>query len=91
MIVIYGAYVQNDNISSCFFLFFKILIFQVVRGVKGQKMIQDDKTFCPSSSISQEPYIMLLSFMGHLHKMIISPARGGGKRVVLPGVDTERK
>ena len=70
MIVIYGAYVQNDNISSCFFLFFKILIFQVVRGVKGQKMIQDDKTFCPSSSISQEPYIMLLSFMVHLCKMI---------------------
>ena len=28
------------------FIFFKILIFQVVQGVKVQKMVQKDKTFC---------------------------------------------
>ena len=36
-----------------FFLlhFFKILIFRVVRGVKGQITVQNDKKFCPSHSI----------------------------------------
>ena len=55
-----------------FFLFFKILIFGIVRGgkrakngAKWQKII--------SRSISQEPYIILLSFMVHMCKMIISP------------------
>ena len=37
MIVIYITPVQNDNISGQFFYFFKILIFWVVREVKGQK------------------------------------------------------
>ena len=55
-----------------FFQFFKILIFWVVRGVKGQKTIQNDKKFCVSSFISQEPYIIWLSFMVHLCKMTIS-------------------
>ena len=41
-----------------FFHFFKILIFWVVREFKGQKMIQNDKTFCPLHSISEEPYII---------------------------------
>ena len=31
------------------------------------------KKFCPSCSISQEPYIRWLSFMVHICKMIISP------------------
>ena len=35
MILIYGAHVWKDNISWCFLHFFKILIFWVVRGVKG--------------------------------------------------------
>ena len=40
MIVVFGTHVQNDNVSSIFFHFFKILIFWVFRGtgVKGQKM-----------------------------------------------------
>ena len=54
-----------------FFIFFKILIFQVVKGVKGQKMVQNDKKLCPSGFISQELYIIWLSFMAHLCKMII--------------------
>ena len=35
-------------------------------------MVQNDKKLCPWCSISQEPYIMWLSFMVHLCKMIIS-------------------
>ena len=35
-------------------------------------MVQNDKKFCPSPSISQEPYIIWLSFMVHMCKMIIS-------------------
>ena len=58
---------------QAFFQFFKIFIFWVVEGVKGQKIVQNDKKFCLSSSTSQEPYIISLSFMLHLHKMIISP------------------
>ena len=34
MIVIYGPFVQDDDISRYFFHFFKILIFQVIREVK---------------------------------------------------------
>ena len=60
------------SFSFFFFSFFKILIFQVVRGVKGQKLVQNNKKFCLSHSISQESYIMRLSFMVHICKMIIS-------------------
>ena len=56
-----------------FFYFFKILIFRLHRGVKGQKMVQNDKKFCLLRSISQEPYIIWLSFMVQMCKMIISP------------------
>ena len=35
---------------------FKILVFQVVSGVKGQEMTQNDS--CLSDSISQEPYMI---------------------------------
>ena len=56
-----------------FFQFFKILIFWVVRGVKGQKMFQNDKTFCPLRWTSQEPYLMYLSFMVHVYEIVISP------------------
>ena len=58
---------------SVFLNFFKILIFRVFRGIKGQKIVQNDKKFCLSCSVSQEPYIIWLSFMVHLCKMIISP------------------
>ena len=40
-----------------FFFFFKTLIFWVVRGIKGQKMAQNDKKFCLSCFISQEQYM----------------------------------
>ena len=43
----------------CFFHFFKILIFQVVRRVKGQKMAKNDK------KLSAVPYIS-----GTIHHMI---------------------
>ena len=62
-----------------FFHFFKVLIFWVVRGifwfvrgVKGQKMVQNDKKLCRLRSISQKQYIIWLSCMVHLCKMIIS-------------------
>ena len=41
-------------------------------GVKGQKMVQNQKKFCLSRSISQESYIIWISFMALLCKMIIS-------------------
>ena len=46
--------------------FFQILIFCVVRGVKSQKMAQNEKKFCLSHSISQEPYIIWLWFLVHI-------------------------
>ena len=73
MIIIFGALVENGDISWCFcFNFFKSLIFWVVSEVIGQKMALNDKKFCLSCFISQEPYIIWLSLMVHLNKMIIS-------------------
>ena len=63
---------SNDDISKCFFQFFKILIFRVVIRVKGQKNSPKCQKML-SVSISQEPYIIWLSFMVHMCKMIISP------------------
>ena len=86
-IVCYVPYLRNHTSYDCsfwytcvkwyylqgvFFHFFKILIFCVVRGVKGQKMVQNGKQFCPSRLISQEPYIIWLSFSVHCYKMMIS-------------------
>ena len=42
--------------------------------VKEQKTVQNDENFFLSYSISQEPYIIWLSFMVHICKMIISPS-----------------
>ena len=50
-------------IYRVFFNFFKILIFQVVSGVKGQKMAQK---FCLLCSISQEAYIIWPWFLEHV-------------------------
>ena len=52
MIVNLGTHLQNDPISGYFFYFLEILIFQVVSGVKGQKMIQNDK-----NSVYRTPYL----------------------------------
>ena len=70
--VIWLSPVLNDNVSMYFFHFFKILIFWFFRKVKGQKMIQNDKKFCPLHSISHKPYIIWLSFLVGICKMIIS-------------------
>ena len=72
MIVTYGAHLLNDNISRCFFHFFKILILRVFGGVKVGKIVENDKKICLLYSLSQEPYIIWLSFMEHFCKMIIS-------------------
>ena len=50
-----------------FIYFFYIFIFWTV---KGQKMAQDDKKIL--QLMSQEPYIIWLSFMVHLCKLMIS-------------------
>ena len=40
--------------------------------IKQQIMVQNDKKLCPLHSLSQEQYIIGLSFMAHMCKMIIS-------------------
>ena len=64
-------------VCFCFFFhFFEILIFRVVRRVKGQKMTQNDKKLSPSKShafISQEPYNISSSFMVNMCDRITSP------------------
>ena len=74
MIFIYDAPVY-DNISKfffCFFhffLFFKILIFWVVRGVKGQKIVQNNKFLSVALLISRT-----IHHLWYIHKckMMIS-------------------
>ena len=66
MIVIYGVNVQNDSISRCFFNV-KILTFQVVKGLKGQKMAEYVENFCLSYLIFQEPHIIW--FFKHYQKI----------------------
>ena len=58
MNVIYGTHVWNNNIFRHFFHFWKKKISWVVRGLKGQKMVQNEKKFCQLRFISQEPYII---------------------------------
>ena len=61
MIFIYVAHVKKVNISKHFFKFFKNFDFRdhwVGGGVKRQEMSQNDKKFCRSHSVSQEPYII---------------------------------
>ena len=53
---------------------FSIFVFFGLSGVPSeQKTVQNDKKFCPSRFIAQEPYIIWLSFMVNICKMIISP------------------
>ena len=51
-----------------FSFFFKILILwlAILKGerVKGQKMAQSDKKFCPSHSVSQEPIPHMIVVFG---------------------------
>ena len=55
------------------FYFSKILIFWVVRRVKGQKMTENDIKNL-SHSMSQELYFIWLWFLVHMCKVMISPA-----------------
>ena len=59
----------SPGFTFSFFLNFDIW---VVSGVRGQRMTQNNKRFCWLRTISQEPYIISLSFMVHMCKMIIS-------------------
>ena len=45
----------------------KILIFQVVKGLKGQKIPQNDEKFCLLHLIFHEPSIIWSSFMVHMY------------------------
>ena len=54
----------SPGVFSIFF--FKILIFEIIRrggGVKGQKMVQNNKKFCLYHSLSQKPCIIWLWFL----------------------------
>ena len=44
----------------------------LVRGLNGKKMAQNDKN-CLSHSVSQEPYLIWLWFLVHMCKMVTSP------------------
>ena len=66
MYVIYGTHVLSDNIRV-FFHFFKILIFRVVKGVKGQKMVQNNKKLCPVTlHISETIHHMIVIYVTHV-------------------------
>ena len=56
-----------------FFIFSKYLFFVLLGGLKGKKWSKMTKKICLSGSISQEPYIIWLSFMVQMCKMIKSP------------------
>ena len=67
------SYLRRYTSHDCHF-WYKILILRVVRGLKGQKTAQNDKKFCLSQFISQEPCLIWLWFLVHMCKMMISRA-----------------
>ena len=69
-------------ISLGVFFNFKVLIFQVVRGLKGPKMTQNDKSFCLSHLIYLEPYIIIWSSSYDLHLWYTCMS----KRIISPGI-----
>ena len=58
--------------TGIFFIFTKFWFPGLFRGVKGQKIVQNDKKFCLLPSVSQEPYIIWSSFVVCKCKMVIS-------------------
>ena len=62
MIMIFGTLLSNGNICGCFSLFFFILFFWVVRGVKGQKITQNGKTLSVTVHISGIIHHMLVLY-----------------------------
>ena len=73
MVFIYETHLYSDNIFRVFFHFIKISILWVLRGVKGQEVVQNDKDSIMSHFISQEPFIIWFSFILQMCKMVISP------------------
>ena len=65
MILDNGTQLQNNDISWCFLHFFKILIFQVVRRVKGQKISKMTKNIQNDKKLLVVPYVS-----GTIHHMI---------------------
>ena len=59
--------------SFFFFFFFSFLFFRLLGRWKGKTWPKMTKKFCLVRFISQELYIIWLSFMVHLCKMMISP------------------
>ena len=73
MIFIHGTHVEEDNISMFFFLHFTgVLFFGVSSGVKGQKMVQNDKKLSVVLRISDSIYHMIVIFGTHLKNDDIS-------------------
>ena len=62
---------KMTRVSRSFLHFFKILNFWIIRGVKRQKIAQNDKKFCLSHLKSQEPYMIWFSFVVYNCKLII--------------------
>ena len=74
IILIYSAHAKLIIFPGLFY-FIKNLVFQVVRwgkGGKGQITVQTQKKICLWHLISQEPYIIWLSFVVHNCKLMIS-------------------
>ena len=68
----YDHYLWYNSIKwyfHAYFLFFKVLIFRVVRRVKKWFKMTKKTRLC---LISQEPYIIWSSFMVHVRRKIIS-------------------
>ena len=57
-----------------FLMFLKTLIFEVVREVKGQKMVQNVKKFCLLCFIFQEPYIPHKKILTDINQCLTDPA-----------------
>ena len=60
-------------ISPGIVFIFSKFSFPKLLGGKREKRVKNDKNFCLSHYISQEPYIIWLLFVKHQCKMIISP------------------
>ena len=72
MIFIHGTHVEEDNISMFFLHFAGVLFFAVSSGVKGQKMVQNDKKLSVVLHISDSIHHMIVIFGTHLKNDDIS-------------------
>ena len=71
--IIFGTHMQNDDISrAVFFVFSKFWFFRLLGGKKGKKQSKITKKFSLLHSIPEKPYIICLSFMVNIYKMVIS-------------------